>query len=298
MKEGKQTTKPGRRPAAAKSAPQVSAPVQSAGSLDVQTYPLPAHFDLKPPADGRVDIYDNRTGMGIAIPVEAYPSVARALMVFAPIALPDDLIAKAKDAVTTARRGLADQAWEKAATSKPAAKPGRKAAAKSAPVPAAAIVEGAAASKPEAAPAAQAPTPKVEAAPAPAPVAKTKASKAPAAKKPGRASAKGKESETAWLAELPASLDVSDRIKLTKTQVSMDPKKPYRVIGPAKPNSKQTTTAYTIEIDGKAAGHVLAQEKDKFVILSPQLLPNSKSIHKGLRPSAQRLEILLKFAAA
>lgn len=102
-------------------------------------------------------------------------------------------------------------------------------------------------------------------------------------------------SNTDWKSELPEEYRQSDEILLRRTILAVDQRSTHRVLGdPSDHPEGRIVPAYTIEVSGQVAGHVIVLDAKRFLLSAPELSPGN-STHTGLRPAAQRIEMLLTY---
>jgi len=102
--------------------------------------------------------------------------------------------------------------------------------------------------------------------------------------------------DDSWKAELPRK-HTEDRLTLRLASVALDPRRSDHVLGtPEDHPDARIVPAYTVEVDGRHAGHVLVLAERKFVLAVPALTPD-RSTHRGFTPALQRLSMLVEHPA-
>lgn len=254
---------------------------------------LPASFATKLTQNGLyTEIKDTTTGAAVEVPTASIQLAQTILAAF----LPEGGIARGIQPVVAE---AAEAAQAPATELTPSAQTGAQPAVASeskAPVAAKAT------KPPKAVKAPAKPAPAKEAVAAPATPVRAAVPKAapPKAASKQTATVSDDFADEPWFAALPDGFEAGKRIVLRKVRVAVDEKKQDKVVGLASENPKNPSLpAYSINIIGTKSsagefgvGFVLAVSETKFLIVAPQLGP--KTSHRGIRPTAQRLEILLE----
>lgn len=102
------------------------------------------------------------------------------------------------------------------------------------------------------------------------------------------------DARPSWTDALPQRhVDRDLGLSLRLTTVNVNPEHPSIVLDGRSRAKGQAIPAYSVSIDGKPVGHVLAAAENRFVIAAPEIQAD-RTNHRGFEPALLRVEILAR----